>query len=99
MTSTSSATVDNAAKLGSSTGSSIGNRSNGGQVLGKEFELGDLIHKFNAKECTWECMWKSIYEMITDVEQWFEQADSQSNKPNDHGDDQCTCQTTINIHH
>jgi len=52
MTSTSSATVDNAAKLGSSTGSSIGNRSNGGQVLGKEFELGDLIHKFNAKECT-----------------------------------------------
>jgi len=50
MKSTSSATVDKAAELGSSTGSSIGNRSNGGQVSGKEIELGNLIHKFNAKD-------------------------------------------------
>jgi len=50
MKSTNSATVDKAATLGSSTGSSIGNRSNGGQVLGKEVELGNLIHKFNAKD-------------------------------------------------
>jgi len=28
-----------------------------------------------------------------------EQAKSQSNKPNDHGDDQCAGQMTINIHH
>jgi len=52
MKSTTSATVDKAAKLGSSTGSlaSIGNRSNGGQVLGKEIELGNLIYKFNTKD-------------------------------------------------
>jgi len=49
MKSTTSATVDKAAKLGSSTGSSIGKRSNGGQVSGKEVELGNLICKFNAK--------------------------------------------------
>jgi len=50
MKSTSSATVDKAAKLGSSTGSSIGKRSNGGQALGKEVELGNLIYKFNTKD-------------------------------------------------
>jgi len=50
MKSTSNATVDKAAKLGSSTGSSIGNRFNGGQVLGKEIELGHLIYKFNTKD-------------------------------------------------
>jgi len=41
MKSTKSATVDKVAKLGSSTGSSIDKRSNGGQVLGKEIELGN----------------------------------------------------------
>jgi len=50
MKSASNATVDKAAKLGSSTGSSIGKRSNGGQVLGKEVELGNLIYKFNARD-------------------------------------------------
>ena len=40
------------------------------------------------KECTWQCTWKSICETITDVELWFEWAKSQSNEPNDHGDDQ-----------
>jgi len=50
MKSTSNATVDKAAKLGSSTGSSIGNRSNGGQVFGKEIELGNLIYKFNTMD-------------------------------------------------
>jgi len=50
MKSAKSATVDKAAKLGSSSGSSIDKRSNGGQVSGKEVELGDLIHKFNAKD-------------------------------------------------
>jgi len=50
MKSTSNATVDKAAKLGSSTGSSIGKRSNGGLVLGKEVELGNLIYKFNTKD-------------------------------------------------
>jgi len=50
MKSTTSATVDKAAKLGSSSGSSIDKRSNGGQVSGKEIELGNLIYKFNAKD-------------------------------------------------
>jgi len=50
MKSTKSATVDKAAKLGSSSGSSIDKRSNGGQVLGKEIELGNLIYKFNTKD-------------------------------------------------
>jgi len=50
MKSTSNANVDKAAKLGGSTGSSIDKRSNGGQVLGKEVELGNLIYKFNTKD-------------------------------------------------
>jgi len=50
MKSVKNATVDEAAKLGSSSGSSIDKRSNGGQVLGKEIELGNLIYKFNAKD-------------------------------------------------
>jgi len=56
MKSSSSATVDKAAKLGSSTGSSIGKKSNGGQVLGKEVELGNLICKFNAKDQADVCL-------------------------------------------
>jgi len=56
MKSTTSATVDKAAKLGSSTGSSIDKRSNGGQVLGKEVELGHLIYKFNAKDQADVCL-------------------------------------------
>ena len=50
MKSIKSATVDKAAKLGSSSGLSIDKRSNGGQVLGKEIELGNLIYKFNTKD-------------------------------------------------
>jgi len=50
MKSASNAAVDKAAKLGSSTGSSIDKRSNGGQVSGKEAELGNLIDKFNTKD-------------------------------------------------
>jgi len=50
MKSTTSVTVDKVAKLGSSSGSSIDKRSNGGQVLGKEVELGNLICKFKAKD-------------------------------------------------
>jgi len=56
MKSANSATVDKAAKLGSSTGSSIGKRSNGGQVSGKEVELGILIHKLNAKDQADMCL-------------------------------------------
>jgi len=56
MKSTKSATVDKAAKLGSSTGSSIDKRSNGGQVYGKEIELGNLIYKFNAKDQADMCL-------------------------------------------
>ena len=48
MKSSTSSTVDKAAKLGSSSGSSIDKKkSNGGQVLSKEIELGNLIYKFN----------------------------------------------------
>lgn len=51
MKSSTSSTVDKAAKLGSSSGSSIDKKkSNGGQVLGKEIELGNLIYKFNTKD-------------------------------------------------
>jgi len=50
MKSTTSANVVKAAKLSSSSGSSIDKRSNGGQVFGKEIELGNLIYKFNAND-------------------------------------------------
>jgi len=56
MRSTSNATVDKAAKLGSSMGSSIDKRSNGGQVSGKKVELGNLIHKFNAEDQADMCL-------------------------------------------
>jgi len=56
MKTTSNATVDKAAKLGSSIGSSIDKRSNGRQVLGKEVELGNLIYKFNAKDQADMCL-------------------------------------------
>jgi len=57
MKSATSATVDEAAKLGSSSGSSIDKKkSNGGQALGKEIELGNLICKFNAKDQADVCL-------------------------------------------
>lgn len=45
-----SATVGNTAKLGSASDLSIDKRSNGGQVLGKVNNLGELIYKFNTKD-------------------------------------------------
>ena len=50
MKSSKSTTAESAAKLGSSVGSSIGKRHNGGQVLGNAPELGQLIYKFNTKD-------------------------------------------------
>jgi len=49
------------------------------------------------KECTWECMWKSICVTNTDVEWWLEQADSQSNKPCDCGDDRIVLEVQSSI--
>jgi len=57
MKSTTSAAVDEAAKLGSSSGSSIDKKkSNGGQALGKEIELGNLICKFSAEDQADVCL-------------------------------------------
>jgi len=56
MKSATSANVDNVVKLGSSTGSSIDKRSNGGQVSGKEIEVGNLICKFNTEDQAGMCL-------------------------------------------